>query len=82
MAQECHAHDLFSPVYSFDNVAENMLEDEEGPYDITMASESLFTTYANPENGPEAAVFPKQLLPVTPPIWAEVRWVGSPKSCR
>ena len=76
MAQECHVHDLFTPVYSFDNAAENMFEDEEGPYDITIESEYLFTAYANPEKGPEAAVFPKQLLPVTPPIWAEVRWVG------
>ena len=76
MAQECHVHDPFTPVYSFDNAVEKMFEDEEGPYDITLASEYSFTAYAGPEKGPEAAVFPKQLLPVTPPIWAEVRWVG------
>jgi hypothetical protein len=75
MAQECHIRNLFTPVYSFDNAAEDMPEDEEDPYDITIANEYPYTN-AGSERGPEAAVFPKQLLPVTPPIWAEVRRVG------
>ncbi|KAN0134053.1 hypothetical protein V8E53_008271 [Lactarius tabidus] len=49
-----------------------MPEDEEDPYDITIANEYPYTN-AGSERGPEAAVFPKQLLPVTPPIWAESR---------
>lgn len=73
MAQEYHVRDLFTPVYSFDNATEDMPEDEEDPYGITMASEYPPTAYLGWEKGPEAAVFPKQLLPVTPPIWAESR---------
>jgi hypothetical protein len=52
--------------------SENILEDE--PYDITMASENPSIVYVEKE--PEAAVFPKQPLLVTPPIWAEVGQVG------
>ncbi|KAH9056549.1 hypothetical protein EDB87DRAFT_1566394 [Lactarius vividus] len=37
-----------------------------------MASEYLSNVYVGPEE-PEAAVFPKQLLPVQPPIWAQSR---------
>ncbi|KAI9461318.1 hypothetical protein BJY52DRAFT_1117206 [Lactarius psammicola] len=40
---------------------------------MTIASEYPSTAYVGPEKEPEAAVFPKQLLPVTPPIWAQSR---------
>lgn len=72
MAQECHVRGLSAPVYSFDNAAENMPEDENDPYDITMESEYISIVHVGLEKEPEAAVFPKPLLPVTPPIWAEV----------
>ena len=76
MAQECYVRGLSAPVYSFDNPAENMPEDENDPYDITMASEYPSTVHVGSEKEPEAAVFPKPLLPVTPPIWAEVGRMG------
>ena len=73
MAQECHVGGPFAPAYSFDNAAENILEDEDDPYNITMASEDHSILYVGPEE-PEAAVFPKRPLPDTciPPIWAQV----------
>ena len=76
MAQECHVGGLFASVYSFDNAAENIPEDEDDPYDTTMASEYPSSVYVGLEKEPEAAVFPKQLLPIRPPIWAQVRRVG------
>ncbi|KAH9054277.1 hypothetical protein EDB87DRAFT_115821 [Lactarius vividus] len=72
MAQERHVGGLVAPVYSFDNAADNIPEDEDDPHGATMASEYLSNVYVGPEE-PEAAVFPKQLLPVQPPIWAQSR---------
>lgn len=74
MAQECHVGGLFAPVGSFDNAAENISEDEDDdPYDVTTAGEYPSSVYVGPEKEPQAAVFPKQLLPVRPPIWAQSR---------
>ena len=55
------------PVYSFDNAAENITEFEE-----ETLGEDPSTVYVGPEKEPEAPVFPKQSLPVRPPIWAKV----------
>jgi hypothetical protein len=78
MAQECHGGGLFAPVYPFDNAVENIAEGEDDPYNITTASEYPSAVYVGLEKEPEAAVFPKQPLPVTciPPIWAQVGRVG------
>ncbi|KAH8994050.1 hypothetical protein EDB92DRAFT_1796023 [Lactarius akahatsu] len=70
MAQERHVGGLIAPVYSFDNAGETIPEDD--PNDATLANEYPANVYVGPEE-PEAAVFPKQLLPVQPPIWAQSR---------
>ncbi|KAH9083644.1 hypothetical protein EDB83DRAFT_2511963 [Lactarius deliciosus] len=70
MAQERHVGGLIAPVYSFDNAGETIPEDEDDPNDATLANEHPTNVYVGPEE-PEAAVFPKQLLPVQPPIWAQ-----------
>ncbi|KAH9036924.1 hypothetical protein EDB84DRAFT_1156137 [Lactarius hengduanensis] len=72
MAQERHVGGLIAPVYSFDNAGETIPEDEDDPNDATLANEYPANVYVGPEE-PEAAVFPKQLLPVQPPIWAQSR---------
>ncbi|KAH8978208.1 hypothetical protein EDB83DRAFT_2243118 [Lactarius deliciosus] len=71
MAQERHVGGLIAPVYSLDKAAETIPEDEDDPNDATKANEYL-SVYVGPEE-PEAAVFPKRLLPVRPPIWAQSR---------
>ncbi|KAF8265233.1 hypothetical protein EI94DRAFT_364661 [Lactarius quietus] len=73
MAQECHNGGVFASVCSFDKAAEDVPEDEDDPYGITMASECPSAVHVGPEKEPEAAIFPKPLLPVKPPIWAESR---------
>ncbi|KAI9442321.1 hypothetical protein H4582DRAFT_1927728 [Lactarius indigo] len=72
MAHGRHVGGPFKLVYSFDNAADNIPEDEDDPYDATIASEYPSNVYVGPEE-PEAAVFPKQLLPIQPPIWAQSR---------
>ncbi|KAH8992816.1 hypothetical protein EDB86DRAFT_2931004 [Lactarius hatsudake] len=72
MAQERHVGGLIVPVYSFDNAGETIPDDEDDPNDATLANEHPANVYVGPEE-PVAAVFPKQLLPVQPPIWAQSR---------
>ena len=75
MAQECHADGHFAPVYTFDNAAEDIPDDGDDLYDITMAGRSL---YVRLEKEPNAAIFPKQRLPdkCFPLIWAQVGRMG------
>jgi hypothetical protein len=59
------------PPYTFDNVGEEVPEDEDDLYDCTLSDYPIFSSIGS-EKEKNVSVLSRPPLPVTPPIWAQV----------
>ena len=60
------------PVFTFDNAREEVLEEEVYPYDSTFSEYPVLSSIGS-EKEQQVGRLPRPKLPVTPPIWAQVR---------
>jgi hypothetical protein len=70
-----------SPAFIFDNVEEDVLEDDIYPYGC-MLSEYPVLSSIGLEKEQHVSLLPRPPLPVTPPIWAQVRRIICEKDSR
>lgn len=60
------------PAFAFDNVGTDILENEDDLYDCTLSEYPNISSFGL-EKEQRVTVSPRPPLPVTPPIWAQVR---------
>jgi hypothetical protein len=65
-----------SPPFTFDNVGKDVPEDEVDPCDCTLSDYPVLLSIGlDEEKKKHVSQLPRPLLPVTPPIWAQVRGI-------
>jgi hypothetical protein len=69
------------PAFTFDNAGEKVLEEDVYPYDSTFSEYPVLSSIGS-EKEQQVSRLPRPKLPVTPPIWAQVRRIVCEKdSC-
>lgn len=69
------------PAFTFDDAREEVLEEEAYPYDSTFSEYPVLSSIGS-EKEQQVSRLPRPKLPVTPPIWAQVRRIVCEKdSC-